>query len=201
MRRSSVPYLHCSPKVSSIHIPILLTGKLKLREVKTKTQKAQSWEMLELDANPGYPRPRSRPRSLALPPRWRQPKLARCPVTGILSAISSGPWSGPPIVVGLCRKPLLWHRAHGFVHSLKSPTHGCERPQGQTWSGSTWQHRLLTLSAPQSARAVYSLIIHPLSWCQQPSSAAIGEAAFYSDRALLGSKKLHGLRVNPASSF
>lgn len=60
---SSVPYLHCGLKASSIHIPILLTGKLKLGEVKTETPKAQSWEVLELDVNPGYPRSSS----LALP--------------------------------------------------------------------------------------------------------------------------------------
>lgn len=116
---SSVPYLYRGLKASSIRIPILLTGKLKLREVKTETPKAQSWEVLELDAKPRLPKVFIS--CLASPPRCGQPELAWCPVTGMLSAFSSGPWSGPPIVIGLCRKPLLWHSS--WLCSLIQVTH------------------------------------------------------------------------------
>lgn len=75
----------------------------------------------------------------------------------------------------------------GFVHSLQSPSMAVKGPEAGPGVG---RPRWLTLLLPYL----------PPSWYHQPSLVAVGEAALYSDRALLSPEKLLRLKASPASS-
>lgn len=80
---------HCAPTFAVT--PRSVGSLFPFYRKETETQKTHSWEMPELDANPGCPRLPSQPRPWSL----MAPKLAWCPVRGwLLLAVGTGPWPG-----------------------------------------------------------------------------------------------------------